>query len=124
MDKESIFKKLDDMQLDKEKVMIVSGASLVVHGVIDETDDIDLACEKSYYDALKWKTKTGAYGLEIKYHDVFEIGCDNLYFPNDVNIINGYKFLNLQKCLEMKKELNRSKDKNTIKILEKYITKK
>ena len=117
MTKDEIFIKLDECGLDKDKIIIISGASLTVQGIITKTNDIDFSCDKEYYDKISWPIKKGAYGIDIKYKDVYEIGY-NLYYPDKVVVINGYNFLNLEMCLKIKKELNRQKDKDIIKKIE------
>lgn len=121
MTKEEILKKIKECELDKNEIIVISGASLVVQGIIERTDDIDFTCSKDYYTKINWPTKIGAYGLEIKYRDIYEIGS-NLYYPESIIEINGTKYLNLQKCLEIKKELNRPKDQEIIKKLENILT--
>lgn len=123
MDKQMILKKLRSSIFDKNEIIIVSGASLVAQKVINKTSDIDLACSKEYYDSLNLPTKIGALGYKIKFVDVFEIGY-NLYFPNDVIDIDGFNFLKLDKCLEIKKRLNREKDKEAIVRLENILYEK
>ena len=117
MNKEQIFKKLDSLELDKEKYIVISGASLVVQDIVDETSDIDLSCSTDCYNSINWDIKIESFGVEIKYYDVFEIG-NNLYDPDNIIIINGYKFMNLEKCLEVKRVLNRKKDKKVIEKLD------
>ena len=117
MTKEEIFKELEKLDLPKEEYIVISGASLVCQDIIDETDDIDLTCSKDFYDNLDWSTRIGAFGVEVKYKDYFEIGY-NLYEYQDVVLINNYRFLSLEDCLEIKKRLNRPKDKKLIKELE------
>ena len=117
MNKLEIFKELEKLDLPKDKYIVISGASLVVQDIIDETDDIDLTCSKEFYDKLDWPTRIGAFGVEIKYKDCFEIGC-NLPEYQNVVLINSYRFLSLEDCLEIKKRLNRPKDKKLIKDLE------
>ena len=117
MNKLEIFKELEKLDLPKDKYIVISGASLVVQDIIDETDDIDLTCSREFYDKLDWPTRIGAFGVEIKYKDCFEIGC-NLPKYQDIVLINGYRFLSLEDCLEIKKRLNRPKDKKLIKELE------
>ncbi len=116
MNKKEIFDKLKLLELDKDKYIVISGASLVVHDIIPSTNDIDLSCDELYYKAINWPTKLGFFNVEIKYKDVFEIG-KNLYNPKQVDIINGYKFMNLEACLELKKKCNRTKDRKIIEIL-------
>ena len=120
MTKEEIFKKLDKLELDKNKYIVISGASLVVQDIINETDDIDLTCSTDYYNKISWNKKIGSFEKEIKQKDVFEVS-DNLYDDKNVIIINGYKFMNLEKCYDIKKMLNRKKDKKTIEILDQHL---
>ena len=117
MTKEEIFNKLEKLDLPKNKYIVISGASLVVQDVIKETDDIDLACSKEFFDKLDWLVKIGAFGIEVKYKDCYEISY-NLYEYQDVVLINDYRFLSLEECLEIKRSLNRPKDKKLIKDLE------
>ena len=117
MNKLEIFKELEKLDLPKDKYIVISGASLVVQDIIDETDDIDLTCSKEFYNKLDWPTRIGAFGKEVKYKDCFEIS-DNLYEYQDIVLINSYRFLSLEDCLEIKKRLNRPKDKKLIKELE------
>lgn len=117
MTKDEIFKELEKLNLPKDKYIVISGASLVVQDIIEETTDIDLACSKNFFDELDWPTRIGDFGIEVKYKDCFEISY-NLYEYQDIVIINGYRFLSLEDCLEIKKRLNRPKDKKLIKELE------
>ena len=117
MNKKEVLKKLKELKLDKDKYIVISGASLVLHDVIDATKDIDLSCSKKYYDKIDWPTKMGHMGKEIKYFDIFEIS-DNLYDENNIDVIKEYKTMNLERCLEIKRILNRSKDKKIINKLD------
>lgn len=71
---------------------------------------------------INWKIKKGFFNIDIKYYDVFEIS-NNLYdeYKNYYDLINDYKFMNLNSCLDLKRKMNREKDKNVIKILEKKL---
>ena len=120
MNKNDIFIALDKYEIDKDECIIISGASLVVQGIIQSTSDIDIATTSAYYNSLNWETKIGAMGKEIKCLDCIEIS-DNLYEPKEVVLINGYKFAKLSYVLKVKKLLNREKDKKLISILEKMI---
>ena len=114
MNKEEIIKKLKQSNLDKERIIVISGASLVIQGIIATTNDIDISCDIDYYNQLDWNTKKGAFDIEIKYKEIYEISY-NLYYPDDFIIIEDYKFMTLEKCLEIKKRLNRPKDQEIIK---------
>ena len=122
MNKNEIIEKLKKSNLDKNEIIVISGASLVVHDIINDTEDIDLICTEEYYDMINWKIKKGFFNIDIKYYDVFEIS-NNLYdeYKNYYDLIDDYKFMNLNSCLDLKRKMNREKDKNVIKILEKKL---
>lgn len=117
MNKQEIFKKLDELELDKDKYIVISGASLVVQDILDETSDIDLSCSKTDYEKINWPVKEGYFGIDIKYKDIYEISY-NLYDTSRVVEINGYKFMNLDACLELKQLENKKKDQKLIKRLD------
>lgn len=117
MNKVEVFEKLDKLDLDKNNYIIISGASLVVQDIIDDTSDVDLSCSKEYYNSIEWPTKTGHFNTEIKYKDCFEIGC-NFFDEDKIIIINGYKFMNLEACLDLKILENKKEDKKLIKKLD------
>lgn len=123
MNKNEIMIKLMESGLDKKEIICISGASLVVQGIIEETGDIDLTCNQKYYEKLDWPIKKGAFGKEIKYKDVFEIGT-NLFDKKNIVSINEYQFADLQQCLKVKKMLNREKDREIICKLEKVLFKR
>lgn len=117
MNKVEVFEKLDKLDLDKNNYIIISGASLVVQDIIDYTSDIDLSCSKEYYNSIEWPTKTFYFNTEIKYKDCYEIGC-NFFDEDKIIIINGYKFMNLEACLDLKILENKKDDKKLIKKLD------
>ena len=110
MTKEEIFKKLENLELDKNNFIVTNGASLVVQDIIDETENIELSSSIEYYNSINWDTNGNI--LDIR-NVLFEMN-NNLFYSEDIIEINGYKFMNLEKCLEIKKLLNRKKDKKII----------
>lgn len=124
MTKTEVIEKLNNINLDKEKILILSGAALVLNGVLEYANDIDIACEKEYYEKINWPIKKGFFGIDIKYYDIFEIS-NNLYedYKGSYNLINGYKVLNLEACLDLKRRTNKEKDKELIRKLEMIINK-
>ena len=85
MNKEDILNKLNKLKLDKNKYIIISGASLVLQDIINSTNDIDLSSDSLYYDSIDWNTKIGYFKTEIKYYDFFEIGKD-FYIENNISL--------------------------------------
>lgn len=116
MTKQEIFEKLEELNLDKSKYIIIGSASLVCQDVLDETEDIDLACSREVFDSLDWSVRV-EYGSEIKYKDCFDIDY-NLYDLEHIEIIDGYQCSDLVTCYELKKSMNKPKDKKLIQKLE------
>ena len=116
MTKEEIIKKLDSLELDRCQYIVIGDASLVCQGILNETLDIDLSCDKTYYNLITWDTKIGNLGNEIKYYDCFKIEYD-FYDVNHTIEIDGYLFADIEACYELKK-LENSKDKKLLKKLE------
>lgn len=120
LNKEAILKKLETLNLNKDKIIIISGAALVLQDIIEYTSDIDLSCEKEYYKEINWNTKIGYFNTEIKYYDCFEIGT-NFYDTKNIVKINNYNVQNLNSIYKLKLLENKLKDKETIKKLEKIL---
>ncbi len=121
MNKNEVLNKLNELKLNKDDYIIISGTSLVLHDVIDETKDIDISVSKKIYDSIDWEETKGYLNI-IKTKDVFEIGT-SYYNEKNIDIINGYKTMNLEECLKLKKLLNRSKDKKLIRQLDLLLAK-
>ena len=116
MKKKEIFEKLNELDLEKDKYLIIGGAALVCQGVKTETNDIDLSCSKEYYNSLNWKTRIGLFNTEIKYKDIYEIGPN--FYTDKYDLINGYRFMTLEDLLELRIKENKDKDKSVIKKLQ------
>ena len=121
MNREEIFNNLKNCELDLDKCIIIGGASLVVQGLLDSTEDIDFACSKEYYDSIDWEYDTSIdKGDVVKIKDCFSIS-NTFYDEDNYVVIDGYKFMTIEKIYEIKKELNRKKDKKLIKDLDLYL---
>lgn len=120
MEKEEILERLHKLELDKDKVIIINDASLVVQGIIEKTDIIDLSCSFSYYEEVAWEKKLNISNEEKKCMDIFEIGY-SLYDSEKIIEIDGFRFMNLEKCLEIKKVYNKKSDKRIIEKLDLYL---
>ena len=116
MKKKEIFEKLNELDLDKEKYLIIGGAALVCQGVKKETSDIDLSCTEELYDLLDWDTKLGNFNTEIKYKDIYEIAPN--FYVDRYDLINGYRFMTLEDLLDLVKQEDYKDNKSIIKKLE------
>ena len=122
MKKDDIIKNLKKLKLNKKDYIVICGSSLVMQGIIDETPDIDLACSKEIYDSIDWQYDA-VLNEKLKVKNIYSIS-PTFYDENSIVIIDGYKCMNLEKCLDIKKILNRPKDKKVIEKLELILAKK
>lgn len=119
MNKEEILEKLEKLELDRDKYILVNDTSLVLQDIIEIANSIELSCSDSYYEKVDWDKKDE----ETKYNDVFEIS-NNLYDEENIVEVNGYQLMNLESCLELKKKNNKTKDKKIIEKLDLYLCSK
>ena len=120
MNKEEILDKLSNCSLDLNECIIIGGASLVVQGLLDETSDIDFACSREYYDSVNWDYDSNIEGNVLKEKDCFSISS-TFFDENNCIEIDGYRFMTIEKIYDIKKKLNRKKDKKIIKDLDLYL---
>ena len=123
MNKEEILKKLKELNLDREKYIVINNASLVVQGFLDDTKNIDLCCCKSDYEKLNWKEKLGTLGVEIKYKDQYQIDY-TLYDPSHILLIDGFQFADLEHCYKTKQLENKKENKKILEKLDLYLCSK
>lgn len=120
MNREDILNRLGSCELDLDKCIIIGGASLVMQGLLEKTEDIDFACSKDYYESIDWEyDSTIDDGKVLKINDCFSIS--NTFYCDDYIVIDGYKFMTIEKIFDIKKSLNRKKDQKIIKKLDLYL---
>lgn len=119
MNKEEIMNVLNKYSLDKNEIVIIAGAALVLQGVVDKTHDIDIWVNEKYYNYLlnnyecKYE-RTNEYGLDCyMIDDIINFGLS--FFPDNYVVIDGYKVASIDDCIRIKKFLNRDKDRELIK---------
>ena len=99
--RKEIFNKLNSINIDKDKYMLVEDTSLVCHGVIRKCDSIKV---KSLID--------------INDKDIVVEKVNKL---DNYEIINDFLMMSVKKCLEIKKLENNIDDKAIIKKIELYL---
>ncbi len=124
LNKDDILKKLNNLSLDKDKFIIISGASMVLQDVKDVTSDIDISISTDIEDKLNGLNyHIGFYNEKIYEKDNIEF-FTTYYEEIDYIIINGYKVATLEYVLKLKQKLNRKKDLKDIKLLDLYLCSK
>ena len=121
MNRENIIKILKKYNFDNEKYIVISGASMVIHGIKDNTSDIDIAVTKDYYEYLLNHYEcifevTNMFNHRIYIIDnIINFGVDYFTKPE---FIEDIPVQTLDDVLSLKKSLNRDKDKKDIELIE------
>ena len=121
--KEDIIKILKNMDLPLSEYWITSGAGLVIHGVKECTNDIDLGCTTNLIEHFKKRgckyrvVEDNTRIMEI--NDITEL-LEN-WVVDEIEFIDGLPVGTLESIKKQKAELGREKDLKDIKMIEKYI---
>ena len=128
MTKKDIIETLNNYNLDKDKFIIISGSALVLQNFSNQTHDIDIWVSKDYYEYLLSNficefDRINEFGNKaFMIDDVINFSFD--FCPKNYVYINGYKVASLRDCYNVKKLLNRDKDKELLLKLEKELNKR
>lgn len=128
MTKNDIIETLNNYNLDKDKFIIISGAALVLQNFSNQTHDIDIWVSKDYYEHLlsnficEFDRINEFENKAFMIDDVINFSFD--FCPKNYVYINGYKVASLRDCYNVKKLLNRDKDKILLLKLEKELNKR
>lgn len=126
MNKREILKKLNDFNIDKDEVIILSTAALVLRGIKDTCQDIDIAVSKEYFDFLlknyECQFDTSVCGFDVYLFDVFNFSVH--YYDNfKGEIFKGFRIQRPEEVLSLKSNFNRDKDKKDILLIKNYLDK-
>ena len=123
MTKSEIIERLQLLDYACGEYWVVAGSAMVMHGLRETTNDIDLGCTKAMADMLEnsgYKTDVLNDGTrKITAAEDIEI-FENWLFDNVVTV-EGIPVISLKGLLEMKKSLGRAKDIDDIKLIEKAL---
>lgn len=120
MKKEDILRRLNALELDKQQYWVITGSAMVLHGLREQTHDIDLGCTRELANELERQ------GLPVSIlkdgSRKFLIGQDIEIFENwlydEVEILDGVPVISRMGLLEMKRRLGREKDQRDIRLIE------
>lgn len=126
MNRIEYLKKLDELKLDKNRYCIISGGIMLLYGLREETEDIDIRIRPDYFEELKQRFK---FKKSSKLDNLYELSNEIEvrvldYDDSNIEMYDGYPVWKLELQLEWFKEHNRDKDKKKIKIIEEYLKNK
>ncbi len=121
MNKAEIVNKLNEYNFDKNEYLVLSTASLVLQGIKDNANDIDLAVSSKLYKEI-----TTAYKGIYKEPDVYTFDCFDIgpkYFDSEKTLIDDLPVQTIPNIVKLKQKLNREKDIADIKLINDYVSK-
>ena len=126
MDKQALLKHLSQFPYDRSEYWVAAGAAMVLHGIKEQTADIDLGCSTRMADRLEADgylyRRTDDGKRWFKYENTIEIFegwlCDT------VGTLEGFPIISIKGLIEMKQELGREKDLKDIEMIKAYMKQK
>lgn len=117
LDRQAIVAILADVGLPESEYWVLMGAAMVLHGLRDETQDIDLGCRAKPFDALASSRypieRSGSGRQKVKVHELTTVYRN--WVPASTVCIEGFQVAGLESILADKVALARKKD--TVDIL-------
>ena len=123
MNKEELYKLVEKFKLPITEYCILSGGSLVMHGIRENTNDLDIDITKKGFEIIKKYFSPTLVDENKKLYKITEnIECflDN-NFETDIELIDGYPCQSLMSVYRLKKKLNREKDQSDIIAIKKVL---
>lgn len=123
MNKEELYKLVEKLKLPITEYCILSGGSLVMHGIRENTNDLDIDITKKGFEIIKKFFSPTLVDENKKLYKITEnIECflDN-NFETDIELIDGYPCQSLISVYRLKRKLNRQKDKSDIIAIKKVL---
>ena len=124
MNKEKIIQILNKYNLDKDEYIVISGACMVLYGIKEITNDIDISVTDKYYNYLLNNydcifERINEFGEKVYFIDNI-INFSRTYYSDNKNYIDYIPVQAIDELIELKKYLNRDKDKIDIEKIMKY----
>lgn len=118
MNRKEIINYLKKYNFNPKKYIVISGAAMVLYGFKDDTPDIDIAVTKEYkkellknYNCVLENVETDSYMID----DVINFG-ENFY-KRRREYIEGFPVMKPMDIVDLKRKLNRAKDKKDLKLI-------
>ncbi|MCR5572324.1 MAG: hypothetical protein K6F57_00930 [Candidatus Saccharibacteria bacterium] len=124
MNKEEYKKKLDALGLDKNRYCVISGGTMLLYGLKETTEDVDIKVRPDYFEELKAKfkfKKSPKYSYLWELDDETEVAVLD-YDDSDVVMVDGYPAESLELQLKWMLEHNRLKDQKKIRTIRDYLS--
>lgn len=119
MKAEDIRRRLAELALDTNEYRINAGGALVLHGLREETYDLDIWCTKKLGDALAQRCDVQVLPDGTRrFVPAPDVEIYEKMLPGETVFLNGIPVAPLEDVLALKRQLNREKDQRDIAVLE------
>lgn len=122
MKKKDILEQLKGFPYSNKNYWVVAGSAMVLYGIREETEDIDLGCTAALADELERSGCPVRYGDDgnrcFRYGEHIEIFENWLY--DSVEEAEGVPVVSLEGLYRMKKELGRPKDRKDLRLIKAF----
>ncbi len=118
-----IIGKLRKLDLPKEEYRVITGAAMLLYGMREKTHDIDLSCTKELADRLVREGYEVSYGPSGNRKILIgeEIEAIESFFTEDSVRIEGFPVMTVEDLRDLKKKLDRPKDRRDLVLIDAYI---
>ena len=123
MEKKELLKLIDDLKVDKNEIVILSTGALVLRGIMDKANDLDIAVTKKGLEQLKnnYNLVQKPNGFYIV-NDLVECVEDDMLGKKE--LLDNYFVQDIYDYYNYIKNSGREKDIPKIKVVEEYIRKR
>ena len=125
MNKNELLNLADSLELPKNEYCILSGGSLLMYGLREQTNDLDIDITNKGFDLIKNKFCPILMDDSSKRYKLTDnIECflvQNL--ESDIDFVDGYPCQSLVSVLKFKQKLNREKDQKDIIAIKNFLKK-
>ena len=119
MNREEFIERLEKLGLPKDDFCVLSGGSLLLNGIREKTNDVDISIKKILAEKSGlYEMKRDEYGLYLFQPDV---QCKDDFEKIDKVKIDGFWCESLESVLAFKKRMRRPKDLVDIEAIEKRL---
>lgn len=119
MKAEDIRRRLAELALDTNEYRINAGGAMVLHGLREETHDLDIWCTKKLGDALAQRCDVQVLPDGTRrFVPAPDVEIYENMLPGETVFLNGIPVAPLEDVLALKQQLNREKDRRDIAVLE------
>ena len=123
MNKEQYLGIVDKLNWDKSQYCIIASGVMLMHGLREEVDDVDLKVSPALFQKLFYQyhmPQSSRYDYVYELADNIDVNCRD-FNSDDIEWVDGYPVEKLEKQLAWKLANNRPKDAEDIRKIQEYL---